>query len=346
VHSRTKNFIVGFLKYAIGIAALAYVVTSNWGPKGKNPGISGLLQQTPNYSLVVPILLLAVAILACQILRWYVLIRALDLPCTVRNAYRVGLVGYFYNMALPGSIGGDLVKAYFLAQDHPERRPTAVATVVADRFLGLFGLLWFAAVLGGGAWLLGDERIAQNAYLTKTIITCGVLTFAIVVGWIIIGIIPEKNGDAFLAKLRTVKLIGPTLAELGSVVSLYRKNAKAIYLTIPLTAFAQLLMMLFLHFSVRLFPGNDAATLAEHFVIGPVGFIGQAFFPAPGGVGGGEAIFGYLYTLIGRDEASGAIARLTMRVADIGLGAVGYIVYLTMKKELPATEAAPVAITP
>ena len=72
------------------------------------------------------------------------------------------MVGVFYNTFLPGSVGGDLLKAYFIAKEHPERKARAIATVIADRALGLFGLILFVAVLGSLAWAGGDERIIAN----------------------------------------------------------------------------------------------------------------------------------------------------------------------------------------
>jgi glycosyltransferase 2 family protein len=357
VQSRTIAILKNVLKCTLGVVVLAYVIGANWEPKFQrnpegeivkeiSPGIGKLLTQSPNYSYLALTGLLGAGIISCQIIRWYLLVRAVDLPFTIRNAFRLGMIGYFYNTLLPGSIGGDFLKAFFLTRDHPERKPTAVATVVADRFLGLFGLLLFASIIGGSYWFLGDARIAGNAYLTKIILVCGGISIAIVLGWVILGLIPPPRAERLLAGLEKWKWVGPILAELGSVVLLFRKRATTVYLTIPLTAFGQLMMIAFLHLAVRVFPGNDAATLGEHFVIGPVGFIGQAFFPAPGGVGGAEAIFGYLYTLIGRAEASGVVARLTMRVTEIGLGAIGYVVFLSMKKELPQAKevASPVAV--
>jgi uncharacterized membrane protein YbhN (UPF0104 family) len=84
-------------------------------------------------------------------------------------------------------------------------------------------------------------------------------------------------------------------------------------------------------------------TLPEHFVIAPIGYIGQALFPAPGGVGGAEAIFGYLYELIRGQNAVvvGVAGRLALRIVEWSLGLVCYIAYLRMKDELPEEEAEP-----
>jgi glycosyltransferase 2 family protein len=331
----TKSFVLGLVKTAVGLGLLAYVIAANWQPNNGGPGIRNLLFQTPDFALFAAVALLAAAAVSCQILRWYLLVRALDLPFSLRNAFRLGMVGYFYNTMLPGSIGGDFLKAYFMYREHPERRAAAVATVVVDRMLGLFGLLLFAAIFGGTFWLLGDPRVVGNDYLEKIVAVSAALVLAAVVGWIVLGFVPPARALAIEVWLRRMKWIGPALADLWGAAAMYRQRPRLLYLTIPITAFAQTLLILFLHLAVRVFPAESVGSFAEHCIIGPIGFIAQAFFPAPGGVGGAEAIFGYLYTLIGRPEQAAVIGRLTMRLAEIGLGVLGYIVYLSMRVEIP-----------
>src|SRR5947209_13345445 len=91
----------------------------------------------------------------------------------------------------------------------------------------------------------------------------------------------------------------------------YRQRPNVIYGLIGLTALCHVAMVFMFHFAVDVFPAVGTGTLPEHFVIAPVGYIAQAFFPAPGGVGGAEAIFGYLYTLLERPESTGVVGRLT-----------------------------------
>ena len=50
-----------------------------------------------------------------------------------------------------------------------------------------------------------------------------------------------------------------------------------------MTAAVHLGFVFMFHLAVRVFPAVDPASLAEHFVIAPIGYIAQAFFPAPGG---------------------------------------------------------------
>lgn len=161
VKKHARSLIVGLLKYGIGFGLLAYVLITNWNPKGENPGIGGLLEQSPNLPIFIGLAAIAVACTSLQFVRWFVLVRALNLPFTIQNAFRLGLVGCFYNAFLPGSVGGDLVKAYIIARDTPGKH-SAVATVIADRLVGLFGLIWFAAAFGGGFWLADDPHPRQR----------------------------------------------------------------------------------------------------------------------------------------------------------------------------------------
>jgi hypothetical protein len=340
VTTRTRHVLKGFAKYGLGFGLLAYVLNANWAPNGGNPGIGGMLQQTPDYAALLAMVVLAAATLAIQYVRWFVLVRALDLPFTMGGAFRLGLVGTFYNVFLPGSVGGDFVKAYFIAHGAPGRRAAAVATVVIDRVVGLFGLLWFSAVIGGAYWAAGDARVAGNDYLQKIIRVCGVLVGLTVFGWVVMGFLSPHRADRFAGRLAKVPKLGRALAEVWYAVWTYRQRPWTVYQSVALTAVCHVGMVVMYHLAVRVFltAGLEPGALAEHFVIAPVGFIAQAFFPAPGGVGGGEAIFGYLYTLLNRPDQVGLMGRFTLRAAEWLCGLAGLVVFLRMRSELPVVE--------
>ena len=54
--------------------------------------------------------------------RWYVLVRAVGLKFSVADAMRLGFIGLFFNTFLPGSVGGDAIKAWFLVKEHSRLR--------------------------------------------------------------------------------------------------------------------------------------------------------------------------------------------------------------------------------
>jgi uncharacterized membrane protein YbhN (UPF0104 family) len=334
---KNTGWIKGLLKYAVAVALLALVVSMNW------TALNDLLSRPPHLEYLFLAAGISVCCTSIQFYRWYILVRALGLPFTFRNAVRLGLVGLFYNTFLPGSIGGDLVKAFFIAKGQPERKAAAVATVVADRMFGLFGLILFSAVMGGGFWLAEDAKIAANPTLQTIVLVCVGLTTAAVVGYVGLGFIPSARADRFSERLAGVRKIGPTLAELWYTVRQYRMRPGTVVAAVAMSAVVHTGFVVMFHLATRVFPPANTELLGsmpEHFVIIPIGFIVQALIPVPGGLGGGELTFGGLYALIrGKEgEAVGLAGRLTLRVIEWSIGLIGYIAYLRMKDELPVEE--------
>lgn len=331
----------GLIKYGIAIALLGLMIGLNWN------GLVELFSQPPQLG---PLALMAVIYVGCtliQYFRWYLLVRALHLPFTLRNAIRLGLVGSFYNTYLPGSIGGDFVKAFFIARGHPDRRAAAVATVFADRFFGLFGLILFAGVVGGLYWAASNEKITGNEALKGVVIVCASVAGSLAVGYVALGFLPLRRAHRFADRLSRLGRIGPTLKELWYTVWTYRQRPGTVLAAVGLSALVHTGFVLIFYLAIQVFPPPDVrllATLPEVFVIAPMGYIAQAMIPLPGGLGGGELTFGGLYNLI-RPGASqiGLGGRLTMRVVEWSVGFLGYLAYLRMREQLPidiAEEAA------
>ncbi len=334
----SRSFVVNLLKYLVAVALLGLMIGLNWTQLAK------LLGRPPH---LLPFAGAAVIMAGCtgiQYYRWYLLVRAVGLPFTLRNAVRLGLVGTFYNVFLPGSIGGDIVKAVFIAGDHPERKPTAVATVFFDRLIGLFGLLLLAATAGGAFWLAGDPKIAGSPRLQTVVLGCLAAAGAGVVGFLLLGLVSAAASTRIGGRLAT-RPLGKLLSEVWYAVMTYRRRPQTVLAVVALSAVVHVGFVVMFHLAVRVFPPDDAGllgSLPEHFVVAPIGFIVQAVIPLPGGIGGGEFTFGGLYRLIrGTDDAAavGLAGRLTLRLVEWTLGLVGYVAYLRMRTQRPAADA-------
>lgn len=338
------RWVVPFLKYGVGFGLLGFVIFKYWGPKTDpqtgdiTPGIGQLLEGPIAFEWLAAAMLLMVGAASLQIYRWYTLVRALDLPFTVRNAYRLSLVGIFYNTFIPGSVGGDLVKAYFIAHAHPERKTRAVASVIVDRALGLFGLILFVAVMGSGAWALGDERIAANPDLQWIVKVMAGVASASVAGFLLLGLLPPTRVDRFAGRLKAVPKVGTPLAELWYAVWMYRQRPGVVAVGVALSAVSHFGLVFAFHCASRVFPplnpAAELATLSEHMVIAPIGFIAQAVPITPGGVGVAEGVFAWLYKLSGRPPTRGIVARLSLRLVEWLIALTGYVVYLRMRTEV------------
>src|SRR5262249_51185960 len=138
--------------YAVALGLLGFVIWRNWAP-ASGQGLADLWQkhvvegQPVHYGYLGLAFVFCVASVLLTFIRWYVLVRAQDLPFTIPDAVRLGAVGFFFNTFLPGAVGGDIIKAAFLAREQ-SRRTTAVATVIMDRAIALWALFWFVGLLG------------------------------------------------------------------------------------------------------------------------------------------------------------------------------------------------------
>jgi uncharacterized protein (TIRG00374 family) len=116
--------------------------------------------------------LLALAIYAAsQVVssyRWQLLARPLGFTEPLGRFVTLYFVGMFFNLFLPTSVGGDVVRAWLLA-GRSGRRWTAAVSVFSERFTGLLTLLLIACFASVGnldalaPWALGTVWGATGA---------------------------------------------------------------------------------------------------------------------------------------------------------------------------------------
>jgi glycosyltransferase 2 family protein len=336
----TKRIVISLLKYALGIGLLGYLIWSNWAPAG-GAGLSAVWQKHVIERAPVNVGAYALGLLASMIavlitfVRWYILVRAQGLPFTLTNALRLGMVGYFCNTFLPGSVGGDLVKATFIAREQ-SRRTVAVATVLIDRAVGLWGLCWLVAIVGSFGWLTGllagpAERVLQSISATAVGIVAGSL-----VVWVLLGLLPNRRADRFARRLEGIPGVGHSAAEFWRAVWMYRRESRSVWLALGLALVGHVFFVLSFYLAaLTLQDSVDVPSLVGHFLIVPIGMAIQAGIPLPGGIGGGELVFSKLYRLIDYPESNGFLMSLVYRCGFTWiLGLTGYLVYLQMRPSL------------
>jgi glycosyltransferase 2 family protein len=326
------------LRYGLGFALLGLIVWHYWDvrdQRGDQVGLAVVLTRSLDWSsLALGFAACTFAVLATFV-RWYLLVRAQELPFTMRDAIRLGLVGYFFNTFLPGAVGGDLVKAAYLAREQ-SRRAVAISTLILDRVIGLAGLFWLASLVGGGLYFSGafDDHLAdadirwriQSGLLLASAIAAGSL-----LAWLSLLVLPTNWLAAIEARLRTIRVVGPTLGELMSAVRMYRQKGRYVAAALGLAMLSHSGLVLAFYCGAHFFtPANELPPLGLHLLLVPIGMTIQAFIPLPGGMGGAEAVFGYLYELLGYQPAAGVLGVMGRRLIEFTLGFAGYLVYLRM----------------
>jgi len=76
-------------------------------------------------------------------LRWWLLLRTQSIFINYWAAVRLHFLGLFYNNFMPGAVGGDLLRAWYVTK-HTDKKFHAVLSVFVDRVIGLLGSLIIA----------------------------------------------------------------------------------------------------------------------------------------------------------------------------------------------------------
>lgn len=137
--ARSKRFLITLLKACVSVALLAFVL--------RDTGWSDIFASAR--AVTVPLVLLIFAMQltnsALSTVRWRGLLRARGTDASFRYLFSSYLIGMFFSNFLPSTIGGDASRAYDTWR-LGQSKAGSVAVVFLDRFIGLLGLLLFAAI--------------------------------------------------------------------------------------------------------------------------------------------------------------------------------------------------------
>ncbi len=78
-------------------------------------------------------------------LRWFIIGRTLGFGGTFMTYIKFYFVGMYFNLFLPSAIGGDVLKAFFLAR-HGAGKLKATYSILSDRLFGLWGMFIIGAI--------------------------------------------------------------------------------------------------------------------------------------------------------------------------------------------------------
>jgi hypothetical protein len=250
----------------------------------------------------------------------------------LRDAFRLGFLGFLLNFVSIGAVGGDLFKAIFIAREQPGRRTLAVTSVLVDRITGLYSLFVVATV----ALLIG-EIPRQSAEFAVVRNTTFVATFVGALGLALV-LSPGFTTGPVAEMLGKIPKLGHLLQELIAAIRAYRRQPGLLLATgvIGLGVHALIAGAVY-WLAVGFFP--DAPTLSEHLVIVPLANLVGALPFTPAGLGTYELAMETLYRIVpANPSVPGVTVALLYRLLTIGVAAIGVVVYWTSRREFAAIQ--------
>ena len=168
LESKSKKILKGLLKFCISGLALSFVlynVDLNL--------VGGLLMQANWMYLVLASVFFSLSKIFSAF-RLNIFFNSIDLNISTKYNLKLYWIGMFYNLFLPGGIGGDAYKVYLLNKEFGTKIKSLLKASLIDRVSGLISLLFL--VCCGFLWL--EVSFLQGWMKTLNII-CIVLIFPV-----------------------------------------------------------------------------------------------------------------------------------------------------------------------
>jgi uncharacterized protein (TIRG00374 family) len=256
--------------------------------------------------------------------RWILLLQSRGFKIPISYGFSLYLIGMFFNYALPGSVSGDLVRGYYLVQDHPERKMDSVLSVLIDRILGLYSffILSLLAIACDLAFVLAHEQIRWLAMLC-------LLIFLGMTGFFILSFSTRLYR---LSGLDFVVCRVQPLHRLMQGFQRFGQNRKILAVSVLVSVLAQLFCLSVFYY-LGFVLNEPGATWQSILFAVPMGFVVTAVPIAPAGVGVGQVAFLYLFqTYMNKTSQFGAISITIFQLTNAVWSLVGVIFYLRRRK--------------
>lgn len=263
--------------------------------------------------------------------RWYWLLRVVQAPFSWVQAVSAGLMAQLLGAVAIGSAGSDVYRGVATGRSRAGHRVGIVASILADRVLGLYALFCVAACAaalspGEGRWQA--VRAASLPVLSTAALAGGLC--------IIAGLF--FNLGPVLAVTRHLPLLHRLVVPMLAAVERFRSSPGVIFLGVASGMAVHALSAVGLWLIARGL-GLPHPTLAEHCLIVPLATC-TGLLPLPmAGLGAAELVVDGLYqTAIPGAAGAGLVAALVGRILGVGINAMLVAMLLPLSRLVHSQE--------
>lgn len=325
--SRTRKLLVVGIKVAVAGLLIGWLIQSGT----LDFGALALLFERPE--LLVANLAVFAVTTVLGALRWRLLLRIADVHLSVSRALQLAFTAVFFNVALPGNIGGDVIKSLYVARDVPPGKRTSVYVIaLVDRLVALAGLLALAATLtiARGRTVWEDPRLRD---LTIVVVILALGTF---VAPIILLVIVRRSGERLERWASGPSFIGRVLTQLIGAGRLVATRPRALLIALGMAIVTHLLgLILFVSLATAI-TAQDVS-LSSMGSVYPLGMLSMVLPISYAGFGVGHVAFDQLFAIVGL--TGGATVLNVYLIGQTVPCLLGALPYLTLRREAPPTEA-------
>jgi uncharacterized protein (TIRG00374 family) len=319
---KAKNILIQLCKILFSVGLIVWLVQSG---KLDFKALKPLLTATA----IAQGLLCTGLALALTTERWRRFMIAQSIRLSFWITFKLTLIGSFFNFAMPGGVGGDLVKGYYIVRTAPNARLTAAVTVLMDRLIGLFVMLLMALFAMIWRWdLIQPKPALQSVFLFLLL-----FFVAFCLGWV--AVFSRRIYNTQLLH-RIFRLLPARfrLIHLYESLAEYRHHKISFVATFLLSLASQIVSVLFFILMGNALGFHDIP-LSVYFFVVPIGFMIQAVPISPAGVGVGQAALLFLFhAAISTGAEVGPLTMTAYQISSFVYGLVGALFYLGISQKI------------
>jgi uncharacterized protein (TIRG00374 family) len=322
------------LKIAFAVGVIYWMVHS--GKLNLQQVGHAFSDQWPLALFLIATLYLQVAIISW---RWNILNHALGFGIKYREAFSLSMIGLLFTVVIPGSVGGDVIKAYYVGTRVPNRRAHAFTTILMDRFLGLLSLLTLGAA--GVCW---NYRVILTNKVMTTLATFVVLTFLGSCLFLTVAILFSNQVTGLFRRLESRLHLARHAVKSCEALEAFRANPGVLVIGVLMSLPSHLIACLGMRVAMGMVGASDMP-LERFLLIVPLGLISTVIPLSPGGVGIGQAAFYGLCESLARGSGAAASNAFTVyQTLQVAVYLSGFVSYLSHKHvdSIPETQQAEV----
>lgn len=282
------------------------------------------------------------AALNISIVRWAIILYVQGFQFSFWRIWHIAYMGAFANAFLPGGIGGDAFRMYYVEREGGGKRGKASLSVVTDRVMGFLGLVVAASVivLLNIDALIATRPLRQMAILVALLLAGFLIAFALLH---YLGTHPSIRHVVLRCAAKS-DILGRLLTSLLEVMRAYRHSKPEMAICLGLSVVGQFLMagaIVSIAQSMQL----GHLTSLDAALAGLLSYIANMLPITPGGIGIGEGAFDQICRFLVGTTTSipfGTAFLVTRAVSYCAVmpGAASYLIYGKPRSKMSKEENA------
>lgn len=260
--------------------------------------------------------------------RWRFLLSIQGIHLSVFQAFKLTFVGFLFSVSLPGSVSGDVIKAYYIAKGR-DQKSVLITSVIFDRLIGVYSMFFIAAftisLVYIGEMISGNAGVWSTPYF-RAIGVFTILLFIFVTAVCVLFMSVSIERIPVLMKIVKRLPLHEKFLNVYRAVHSYGRKPLSVIIALLISTFAQIPGYIGIWFMASIL-GVKVFTFIDFMIILPLCYLFNSIPIAPAGLGIGEVGFGKIFRMFGSNE--GAEVAFLMHAILIFISVVfGGLIYL------------------